>query len=286
MMQSISKPSEPSSPQRLPPLQHGDRLTSEEFMRRWEVMPHLKKAELLHGMVYIAAEVESRLIDPRIPPLENGDRLSFEEFQRRWANMPDLKKAELLRGEVFLPPPVSAGSHGMPDFTLSMWLGNYQLQTLGVLGANNSTLILGADIDPQPDGVLFLQQRAGGKSYLDSEGYIHGSPELVVEVAASSVAYDLNLKLEIYQEAGISEYLVYQTYDPRIDWFILRDGKYQGLAANSDGLLKSIQFPGLWLDPEAMLRRDMSRVISVLQAGLASPEHAAFVKKLTEMLGG
>jgi Uma2 family endonuclease len=36
-----------------PPLLEGDRLTSGEFMRRWEAMPELKRAELLDGTVYM-----------------------------------------------------------------------------------------------------------------------------------------------------------------------------------------------------------------------------------------
>src|SRR5437763_5543000 len=37
----------------IPPLVHGDRLTRAEFERRYDAMPHLKKAELIEGVVYI-----------------------------------------------------------------------------------------------------------------------------------------------------------------------------------------------------------------------------------------
>jgi hypothetical protein len=36
-------------------------------------------------------------------------------------------------------------------------------------------------------------------------------------------------------------------------------------------------FPGLWLDPVALAKRDMAKVFEVLEQGLATPEHAAFV---------
>lgn len=39
----------------LPPLENGDRLSRYEFERRYRAMPHLKKAELIEGVVYIAA---------------------------------------------------------------------------------------------------------------------------------------------------------------------------------------------------------------------------------------
>ena len=41
----------------VPPLKHGERLTREEFERRYEGMPHLKKAELIEGVVYMPSPV-------------------------------------------------------------------------------------------------------------------------------------------------------------------------------------------------------------------------------------
>ena len=44
-------------PERIPPLHNGDRLTAEEFERRYEAMPDLKKAELINGVVYMPPPV-------------------------------------------------------------------------------------------------------------------------------------------------------------------------------------------------------------------------------------
>lgn len=41
----------------LPPLENGDRLTREEFERRYEAMPDVKKAELIDGVVYMGSPV-------------------------------------------------------------------------------------------------------------------------------------------------------------------------------------------------------------------------------------
>jgi Uma2 family endonuclease len=41
----------------LPPLENGDRLSRPEFERRYEAMPHLKKAELIEGVVYVGSPV-------------------------------------------------------------------------------------------------------------------------------------------------------------------------------------------------------------------------------------
>ncbi len=46
--------------QAIPPLEPGDRLTRDEFERRYEAMPHLKKAELIEGVVYMPCPVRQR----------------------------------------------------------------------------------------------------------------------------------------------------------------------------------------------------------------------------------
>lgn len=54
------------------------------------------------------------------------------------------------------------------------------------------------------------------------------------------------------------------------------------LPPDPDGILCSRRFPGLWLDPQALVRRDLARMQEVLKAGLGSPEHATFVTGLAQ----
>src|SRR2546427_8920797 len=42
---------------RIPPLQSGDHLSAREFLRRYEAMPEVKKAELINGIVYMGSPV-------------------------------------------------------------------------------------------------------------------------------------------------------------------------------------------------------------------------------------
>jgi hypothetical protein len=69
-------------------------------------------------------------------------------------------------------------------------------------------------------------------------------------------------------------------YEQRIDWFALREGVYELLSPDENGVLRSEVFPGLWLQPAAFWAGDWATMMAVLQAGLASPEHAAFVERL------
>jgi Uma2 family endonuclease len=112
------------------------------------------------------------------------------------------------------------------------------------------------------------------------DGWLHGAPELVVEVAATTAAYDLYEKKLAYEAAGVQEYIAVLVLDQVVRWFVLRDGRYGDLEPGADGILRSEVFPGLWLDPNAMLQSDIAGVLSSLRDGLASPEHAEFVARV------
>ena len=215
-----------------------------------------------------------------IPPLEPGDRLSRAEFERRYNAMPNLKKAELIEGIVYMPSPVRIHRHGRPHIRLAGWLAIYEAATPGVEAADNTTVRLDDDNEPQPDGFLLIEPARGGQTRLSADDYVELAPELAAEIASSSASYDLHTKLEAYRRNGVREYLVWRVLDRHFDWFVLRDGQYQPLAPDADGILRSEVFPGLWLEAAALLRGDMTRVFAVLQQGLASPEHAAFVQRL------
>ena len=62
-------------------------------------------------------------------------------------------------------------------------------------------------------------------------------------------------------------------------WWQLRQGEYEEIAVDADGLLKSSVFPGLWLDTKALVRGDLKAVLGALRRGLESPEHDAFLAR-------
>ncbi len=216
-----------------------------------------------------------------LPPLENGDHLSRDEFERRYDAMPHLKKAELLEGVVFMPSPVRQRRHGLPHVHLIGWLAQYLAATPGTEAGGDSTVRLDDDNEPQPDALLFIDPAHGGQAHIDADDYIQGAPELAAEVAASTASYDLHTKLEVYRRFGVREYLVWRVLNGQVDWFVLRQGQYERLAPDPQGLLKSEVFPGLWLDPAALVRGDLARVLLVGNEGIASSAHAEFVARLT-----
>jgi Uma2 family endonuclease len=218
--------------------------------------------------------------NPAIPPLVAGDRLTRDEFERRYQAMPHVKKAELIEGVVYMPSPISWHGHASPQCDLITWLGTYQAFTPGVQGAGNATVRLDFDNEPQPDAILRIRPEYGGHSKTSPDDYAEGAPELVAEVAASSASYDLHDKLKAYRRNGVQEYIVWRVWDEAIDWFVLEGGRYRVLSSNSDGVYQSLVFPGLWLDAAALLKGNLARVLAVVQQGIATPEHAEFVRRL------
>ena len=216
-----------------------------------------------------------------IPPLETGDRLTRDEFERRFDTMPNLKKAELIEGVVYVASPVRQRQHGGPHSSLVGWLFVYRAATPGVELGDNSSVFLDSTNVPQPDCNLFIQPEHSGQVAIDQRGYIVGAPELVAEVAASTVDYDLHGKLKAYERNGVREYILWRVTDGEIDWFVLGNGKFEKLSAGEDGILRSRVFPGLWLDTAALLRNDFGPLLNVLDRGLKSPEHVEFVARLT-----
>ena len=214
-----------------------------------------------------------------IPPLENGDKLTRHEFERRYHAMPNLKKAELIEGVVYVASPLRIKSHGEPHAYIMTWLGVYKAATPGIGFADNATVLIDTDNEPQPDALLRIE--TGGQSRINKDDYVEGAPELIVEIAASSASYDLHEKLKVYRRNQVQEYLIWRIYDHQFDWFRLQAGEYIQLQPNADNIICSQVFPGLWLDKTALLGGDLSKVLAVLQQGLVSPEHGDFISKLS-----
>jgi hypothetical protein len=217
------------------------------------------------------------------PSLESGDRLTRAEFERRYQRRPDIRKAELVEGEVIvMSSPVSNARHGEPHAEVMGWLAVYKAATPSVHVADNTTVRLDLDNEPQPDGLLRIAKECGGQCRIDEDGYVAAGPELTAEITASSHSYDMHSKLNAYRRNLVQEYVVFLTEERRVRWFRLREGAYVELTPDAAGIVRSEIFPGLWLDVPAFLDGNLSRVLEVLQRGIASPEHAAFVAKLEQ----
>src|SRR5262245_34678551 len=218
-------------------------------------------------------------VEQELPPLTNGLRLTREEFLRRWKLHPEITKAELIGGVVYMGSPVSA-EHGDSEGDVGIWIGAYRVATPGTASGHNTTSFLLEDT-PQPDINLRILPECGGASWIEDR-YLAGAPELMTEVCLSSANHDLHVKYDLYESAGVQEYLAILLETKEIRWHIRVNGRYQLLAPDANGTWLSQVFPGLWLDGAALLRRDMTTVLAKLSEGIQSPEHKQFVERLAK----
>ncbi len=212
-----------------------------------------------------------------LPPLEQGEHLDQKTFHERYSAMPKHVRAELILGVVHMPSPLKV-PHSDGHLDAGRWLLEFEDMTPGVHLADNATVILGAEDEPQPDLCLRIRPEFGGQTR-EVDGYIAGAPELIVEIASSTASIDLFEKKLAYARAGAREYLAFSVREPRAYWFVNRNGVFEPLVPKR-GIYRSEVLPGLWLDPAALIRRDRKKLLSVLHRGMATKDHKAFVKKL------
>ncbi|MEO8496499.1 MAG: Uma2 family endonuclease [Planctomycetota bacterium] len=225
-----------------------------------------------------AQPVDVKVVVP-IPPLEPGDHLDQKTFHERYEAMPEDVKAELIGGVVYMPAALRR-RHGRSSSLLIHWLYAYEDATPGVEVYDNTTTIMGEESEPQPDACLIIRPDCGGQMRFTDDDYLEGAPEFVAEVASSTEAYDLHNKKRDYELAGVKEYLVVALRQKKVFWFVHRDGRFVEQATAASGRYCSAVFPGLWLDPDAIIELNSQKLLAVLREGLATPAHATFVKQL------
>jgi Uma2 family endonuclease len=206
-----------------------------------------------------------------IPLLYSGDHLTQREFHRRYEAYPDPEaRFELIGGVVYVMSPAGY-DHGRGDYRISGLIFQYERATPGVEGAQNVTIILGSASEPQPDNVLLIRPEYGGRVRIKRQGkarYIVGAPELVFEVAHSSLSIDLHEKRRDYQANGVLEYIVLDVERNEVHWFDLATN--DPLSIPVDRIVRSRAFPGFWIDTRALVARDVALLADCLDKGLAS----------------
>lgn len=208
---------------------------------------------------------------------QDGEKRSQAEFLQACEEHPAYRRLELIDGIARMPSP-SQIIHDNPLSVIVMLVKIYQGHTRGTHGVGTPTVVLkGANVF-QPDAVLRLSDEVGGQSKAPLDEFIEGAPELTIEVSNSSRAFDLNQKKLAYRENGVREYLVFDVRSETIYWLDLASDSPFDL--DSDGVLRSKEFPGFWIHAEAVFHDDILTAMTTLQAGIASPEHRAFVEAL------
>ena len=80
----------------------------------------------------------------------------------------------------------------------------------------------------------------------------------MADIGTAAYTIDRGPKLIAYRRNGMREYIIWRVEDRAIDWFILRGDRYELLPVDTNGIIKSETFPGLWLDTAAIIADDVA----------------------------
>ncbi|MDB5353414.1 MAG: hypothetical protein JWN86_4661 [Planctomycetota bacterium] len=211
-------------------------------------------------------------------PLRAGQRLDRATFHALYETMPAGIKAELIGGVVTMPGPLGRRQGGV-DGLVHYWLNHYRFRTPGLEVLGNASAALDDVGEPQPDAQLRILPEYGGQT-TNFGKIVGGAPELIVEVSDSTRDTDLGPKLEDYSRSGVLEYLVALIDPDEVAWHVREAGRLVRVPPDPDGFFRSRAFPGLWLDPLALMFDHGPALVAALERGLATDEHAAFVARL------
>ena len=223
--------------------------------------------------------------------LTDGARMSPRVFHLLYDRTPHGFRAELIERRVYVASP-SAGGHAGPHLDYGTALGLYRWSTPGVAGGIDQTTRLADSGEVQPDLFLRIRLDHGGRvgtwNLVDGEqvpagddgDYLDAGPELVLEVSRSSLARDRGSKRRDYVRGGVREYVIADVRGRQLIRYDFAANPEEPTPPPPDGVLKSRAMPGLWLNGPALFAGDLAAVRKTCEAGLASPEHAAFAAKL------
>jgi hypothetical protein len=212
-------------------------------------------------------------------PLPHCGRMDQAEFHRRYQSYPPHQKVDLVDGEIYVAPPRSV-CHGALHCDVSYLLHLYKLATPGVAVVGHCSTILDERSEVQPYLSVLLKEEYGGTSHANWEDYICGPAELLVQFTDELGCREMQARRAVFERAGVGEFLAVSVAERQVNWFHFPTGSL--IEPNRRGVSKSRVFPGLWLAFHLIWAEDYPAQLALLDRGLASPEHAAFVKRLAK----
>ncbi len=131
-------------------------------------------------------------------------KLAYEDYAR----LPDDERCELIDGEL-IPMPSPKWLHQLMQSEIFRPLINFVYERgLGKVVTSPMDVILSDFNVVQPD-VIFV---SNARAHIIGD-YVHGAPDLVVEILSPSTAdYDRTTKRELYERYGVPEYWLVDPY--------------------------------------------------------------------------
>ncbi len=158
------------------------------------------------------------------------------------------ERVELIEGEVLEMTPAGDRHVWVMAWLARAWSGLPSCESVQIM--QQVPLRLGSDSEPEPDVLILKPVEEWSASGKPRAGDVH----LLVEIADTSLEYDMNKKVPLYARHGIPEVWVVDLTGRRVHVFRNpEDGKYRQADVHSTGRIAPAAFPDAEIDVGAML---------------------------------
>jgi Uma2 family endonuclease len=196
------------------------------------------------------------------------DLVTVEQFRRL---VQDGQKADLIDGVIHMASPDSLRSNELTGFVESLLRNFTAARELGGhVFVNRFAFELTDYRSPEPDVAYVRPERA----HLLTENAMQGGPDIAVEIVSrESRGRDYGEKKLLYQDAGVAEYWIVDPLQRRVEFQMLRSGRYELAPLEANRIHRSTVIPGFWIDVNWLLAEpppNCYRCLQEILAGAAS----------------
>lgn len=187
-------------------------------------------------------------------------RMTYEEFLE-WAD--EDTYAEWVNGEVQFMSPVSQEHSDLGMFLKPLMRTLVEERDLGAIYDDPFQMKPGQDLPGRSPDILFVSKRNLGRL---RKNYLDGPADLVVEIISpGSRRTDRVDKFHEYEKAGIPEYWIFDPDRRTSEFYRLRNGVYEPVLIDEDGIFRSEALPGFWIKVEWLWEGTRPRLLDVLK---------------------
>ncbi len=200
------------------------------------------------------------LFQPPSRPVPEG-KITFEQFLE-WLD--EETHAEWVEGEVRVMSPVSDAHADLNDLLRAIVRLFVEEKGLGMVRSEPFLIRLGEGMPAYSPDLFFVSIP---RLHLMRSNFFDGAPDLVVEIISpESRARDRGEKFENYEKAGVREYWLIDPERRRAEFYHLgEDGFYEPMPVDEQGVVRSVELPGLWLKVSWFWQKPLPNVMDVLR---------------------